>query len=159
MEREEVKKAIEEKYLELRSLLDERTRRLWASVEAKALGRGGQTLVAEATGMARSTINIGLRELAERTKKKEKVKGVRLPGGGRKRLTDHSTSLKSDLERLVGPASRGDPESTLRWTCKSTRQLATALQKKGHKIGRQKVSYLLHELGYSLQANRKTSEG
>lgn len=159
MERENVKRAIQEKYSELRSLLDERTRRLWASVEAKAIGHGGQTLVAEATGMSRSTINIGLRELATRPKTEEKIKKVRSPGGGRKRLIDYAPSLKSDLEKLVDPTSRGDPESPLRWTCKSTRQLASALQKKGHKIGRQKVAYLLHELGYSLQANRKTGEG
>ncbi len=115
--------------------------------------------MSEATGIARSTISIGLRELADRPKEEEKVKRVRLPGGGRKRLTYYSPSLKSDLEKLVNPTSRGDPESPLRWTCKSTRQLATALRKKGHEIGRQKVAYLLHELDYSLQANRKTMEG
>jgi transposase len=159
MEREEAKKAVKQKYFELCPLLDERTKRLWASVEAKSFGRGGQTLVAEATGISRSTISIGLRELSEGREKENKCKRVRQGGGGRKQLTYHSPSLKEDLESLVDPSSRGDPESPLRWTCKSTRQLAAALQNKGYKIGRQKVAYLLHELGYSLQANRKTMEG
>lgn len=126
-------------------------------MEAKALGRGGQTLVAQAIGMARSTINIGLRELEEQAG--TEVTRIRSPGGGRKRLIDYAPSIKSDLEALVAPTTRGDPESPLRWTCKSTRQLSSALQEKGHKIGKQKVADLLHELGFSLQANRKTMEG
>ena len=147
---------IRKKYEVLLPILDERTRRLWASAEAMALGYGGQTMVAEATHMSRSTINIGLRELREDDFEEKRVRSA---GGGRKRLTDCAPSLKSELEALVEPTTRGDPESPLRWTCKSTRQLAAALQKKGYKIGRQKVAHLLYELGYSLQANRKTKEG
>lgn len=158
MQQENIKRIIRDKYNELRPFIDERTRRLWASAEAKALGYGGQTLVAEATGMSRSTIHIGLREI--RGKVAEKIIRVRSAGGGRKCLTDKAPSLKSDLEALVEPTTRGDPESPLRWTCKSVRQLEAELQKKGHKVGRQKVAHLLHhELGFSLQANRKTKEG
>jgi transposase len=157
MEREEIKRAISEKYGIINQFFDERTRRLWASAEAKALGYGGQSLVAEATGISRSTINIGLREIEEGVR--APGKRVRCPGGGRKRLTELNPQVKLDLENLVDPTTRGDPESPLRWTCKSTRVLSEALKKKGHKIGRQSVAYLLHDLGYSLQGNRKTKEG
>ncbi len=86
-------------------------------------------------------------------------KRIRTSGGGRKRITETDPTVLADLERLVEPLTRGDPESPLRWTCKSVRQLATALQKQGHVIERQKVAHLLSELGYSLKANRKTREG
>ena len=158
MQRDEIKSTIYEKYATLRQVLDERTRRFWAGTEARALGYGGQTIVAEATGISRSTINIGLREIKEEVHG-AKGKRIRISGGGRKCLTDLDPQVKSDLESLVGPTTRGDPESSLRWTCKSTRQLSEALKKKGHKIGRQAVARLLHNTGYSLQGNRKTREG
>ena len=148
------------KFTDLDLVLDERNRRLWAAAEAKALSHGGQTLVSKATGISRRTIHVGLRELKQAADIRVKDnKQVRSPGGGRKHLTDHDPTLRTDLEAMVDPTSRGDPESPLRWTCKSTRQLASALQEQGHKIGRQKVADLLADLGYSLQGNRKTKEG
>jgi transposase len=153
-------KSIQQKYDLLKGILDERGRRLWAAIEAELLGRGGVATVARATGLSRNTIYQGQGELAERQLRGWSYpKGVRKPGGGRKPLTDKNPALLESLERLVEPTTRGDPESPLRWTCKSTRQLAEALEQQGHPVGRQKVSELLAHLGYSLQANRKTREG
>ena len=136
--------------------LDERSRRLWAAAEARSLGYGGQSLVARVTGLARSTLHLGLRDLASG----EGADGrVRRPGGGRKPLTHHQPGLLAALEALVEPTSRGDPESPLRWACKSTRRLEAELRCQGFAVGRQVVSELLTELDYSLQANRKTREG
>jgi len=144
----------------LEAVLDERGRRLWAVTEARALGHGGQTLVAQATGLSRRTIDQGLRELAHLSGgPQEATQRVRSPGGGRKPLTDHDPTLLADLEALVEPTSRGDPESPWRWTCKSVRQLAAERQRQGQKVGRQKVAELLAELEYSLQGNRQTKEG
>jgi hypothetical protein len=159
-QQEAMEQIIREKFTALAPILDEQSRRLWAATEAKALGYGGQALVAKATGLSRNTVHAGLREL-ERTPANltASTKRVRRPGGGRKRLIDHDSLLVAHLDALVEPSSRGDPESPLRWTCKSTRQLATALQQHGHKVGRQKVADLLADLGYSLQANRKIKEG
>ena len=160
MRQEDLENIIREKFTALEAVLDERSRRLWAATEAKALGHGGQTLVATATGMSRNTIHVGLRELGHTSDALTgAAKRVRRPGGGRKRLIAHDPLLVAHLDALVEPTSRGDPQSPLRWTCKSTRQLAAALQQQGHKVGRQKVAALLAELGYSLQANRKTKEG
>lgn len=157
---EHIEHIIRDKFIALEPLLDERSRRLWAATEAKALGYGGQTLVAKATGLSRNTVHAGLRELeASSDQLASSGKRVRRPGGGRKRLIDDDPLLVAHLDALVEPTSRGDPESPLRWTCKSTRQLAAALQQHGHKVGRQKVAELLSDLGYSLQANRKTKEG
>lgn len=152
--------AIQQKYGVLREILDERGRRLWAAVEAGQLGRGGVATVARATGLSRTTIYQGLEELAQRSGpgffRQERT---RAPGGGRKRLAVKDPQVLERLERLVDPVTRGDPMSPLRWTLKSTRQLADVLTRQGHPIGRQKVSELLGELGYSLQANRKMREG
>ena len=160
MHPEDMESIIREKFRTLEAVLDERSRRLWAATEAKALGYRGQTLVAKATGMARNTVHVGLRELEHTA---DALTGdhqrVRRSGGGRKRLIEHDPLLVTQLDALVEPTSRGDPQSPLRWTCKSTRQLAAALQQHGHKVGRHKVSELLVDLGYSLQANRKTKEG
>jgi transposase len=148
------------KYELLGNVLDERGRRLWAAIEASQLGRGGVSVVARATGLSRTTIYQGMEEL-DRQEQPERLKPqrVRIPGGGRKSLTAKDPEVLVELEKLVDPSTRGDPESPLRWTCKSTRQLADALCARGRPIGRQKVSELLEELGYSLQANRKTREG
>ena len=160
MHPEDMESIIREKFRTLEAVLDERSRRLWAATEAKALGYRGQTLVAKATGMARNTVHVGLRELEHTA---DALTGdhqrVRRSGGGRKRLIEHDPLLVTQLDALVEPTSRGDPQSPLRWTCKSTRQLAAALQQHGHKVGRHKVAELLVDLGYSLQANRKTKEG
>ena len=148
------------KYAALAPVLNERSRRLWAAAEARALGRGGQTLLAKVAGMSRSTLYQGLQELAQGADPDPPWgERVRSPGGGRKPLTEHQPLLPQALEALVEPMSRGDPQSPLRWTCKSVRQLAAELSTQGMRIGRQKVAELLHDLGYSLQANRKAKEG
>ncbi|MHB1267716.1 MAG: ISAzo13 family transposase [Acidithiobacillus ferriphilus] len=142
----------------LEGILDERQRRLHAAVEAKVLGHGGVKRVSEATGVARGSILAGLKELKdpENTLPKDRV---RRPGGGRKKLVDRDPDLLAALERLVDPAARGDPQSPLRWTCKSLKQLAHELGEQGHRISHVSMGILLKELGYSLQGNRKTLEG
>jgi hypothetical protein len=145
------------KYRALAPALTERGRRLWAATEARAAGRGGITGVARATGLAYSTIVRGLKELESRSRLPPDR--VRRPGGGRKRTAVKDPTLLPDLEGLVEPTASGDPESALRWTSKSVRQLAGALQAMGHVVSRQLVAELLAAAGYSLQANRKTREG
>src|SRR5512134_1675419 len=141
----------------LSPVLNERSRRVWAATEPQAIGYGGITQVARATGIAASTIQRGLRELASgvplvgtRTRK---------AGGGRKRVTDLDATLLRDLDALVEPTAPGDPDSPLRWTCLSARTLAVALDGLGHHVSHTVVAELLHELGYSLQGNVKTREG
>jgi len=152
--------ALQRKYERLGEILDERGRRWWAAIEANELGRGGVSLVARATGISRTTIYQGMKELSGNRKALESEgKRIRAVGGGRKRLTEKDPQLVGLLESLVEPTVRGDPESPLRWICKSTRQLADALREQGHPVGRQKVCELLGQLGFSLQANRKTREG
>lgn len=140
--------------------MDERSRRQWAAAEARELGWGGVTAVARATDLSRTTISAGLREL-ELPAKQRSVEGLRVrrPGGGRKALTETDPGLLAALEALIEPATRGDPESPLRWTCKSTRGLADELTRKRHPVGANTVAALLRHGGYSLQANRKTREG
>ena len=148
-----------EKYRVLCGVLDERGRRVWAAAEANSLPHGGVSLVANATGLSRSTIHAGLRELGKDRGEPLGAGRSRKAGGGRKPLTFHNPDLLKALEKLVEPTTRGDPESPLRWTCKSTRLLAEELQRQGYGIGDRKVADLLHHLGYSLQANAKTLEG
>ena len=150
---------LREKYRKLRRVLDERGRRVWAAAEASSLERGGVSLVAKATGLSRTTIYAGIREAQARRSKPLAAGRSRKAGGGRKPLTFHHPQLLQALEQLVDPLTRGDPESLLRWTAKSTRHLARELQRQGYGIGDRKVAELLHQLGYSLQANRKTVEG
>ena len=145
------------KYAVLAPELTERTRRLWAATEARALGHGGIATVERATGVSRSTIARGLRELEV-----GETLGpgrTRRAGGGRKRATEKDLGLLVDLEALVEPTALGDPDSPLRWTSKSVRKLAGELRAMGHEASHQLAADLLHELGYSLQANRKTREG
>lgn len=140
--------------------LDERLRRLLAAAEAQVLGRGGITAVAMATGVSRRAIHAGLKELAERPESLPLSSGrIRRPGAGRKKLVERDVTLRSDLERLVEPLTRGDPETPLRWTCKSLRRLAEELAAQGHPVSRTVVGELLADLGYRLQANAKTLEG
>ena len=145
------------RFEKLAPFLDERMRRLVAASESLAIGFGGTSQVSRQTGVSRRAIIRGIKELDEAPS----VQGgrVRRPGGGRKRTVDKDASLKTDLERLVDPVTRGDPESPLRWTCKSVRKLAEELNRLGHQTSHRMVAELLHELGYSLQANRKTLEG
>lgn len=149
------------KFRSLDAVLDERARRQWAAAEAREYGYGGVTAVSVATGLARNTIAAGLRELEYREGHPDEPVSARLRrgGAGRKRLTEADPDLVAALEALVEPLTRGDPESPLRWTCKSTRRLATELSGRGHRVGYRTVAWLLHEAGYSLQANRKTREG
>jgi hypothetical protein len=150
------------KFAILKPLLDERARRLWAAVEARALGRGGISQVAEATGLARATVRAGLQELALPSTApvpQTPPERLRRPGGGRKPLGTRDPHLVQALETLVDPVTRGDPMSLLRWTCKSAAKLATALQAQGHAVSERTVNRLLHDLGYRLQSNRKTLEG
>jgi Rhodopirellula transposase DDE domain len=146
---------IRERFSAVAPFLDERGRRLVAAAEAFAAGYGGIAAVAMATGVAPSTIGRGLKELAQ----DEPSERIRRPGAGRKRTIFKDPTLLSDLEARVEPTTRGDPESPLRWTCKSVRRLAQALQAQGHEVSRTLVARLLNEAGYSLQANRKTTEG
>ena len=148
---------IRKKFALLEGSLNERSRRLFAAVEAKMLGHGGITTVARATGVARSTIWRGIDEIDSGSPLDPER--IRRPGGGRKRTTVLDPTLTADLERLVEPVTRGDPESPLRWTCKSVRKLAAELKGLGHRISHETVGVLLHEMGYSLQSNRKTKEG
>jgi len=154
--------AIAAKFISLRPLLDERARRVWAAVEARAMGRGGMSRVAEATGLSRVTIRAGLQELAladTASGPQASPARVRHRGGGRKPLSLHDPHLLHALETLVDPVTRGDPMSLLGWTCKSAAQLAAALRAQGHPVSERTVNRRLHDLGYSLQANRKTLEG
>ena len=137
--------------------LDERQRRLLAAAAARTLGRGGITLVARATGMSRQTVYDGLADLDDRTGLA--AGRVRRPGGGRKRLVERDRGLAAALAALVDPDTRGDPESPLRWTCKSTTQLARALTAQGHPVSPDTVGLLLKQQDYTLQRTRKTLEG
>ena len=150
--------AIQARYQAIAPVVDERVRRLVLGAEALAAGRGGPAAVARATSAAPGTIRRGIRELAQPDATPEKGR-IRRPGGGRKRTVERDPKLRDDLDRLVEPTSRGDPESPLRWTCKSVRQLAAELQRQGHAVSHRVVAELLHDMGYSLQANRKTLEG
>ena len=148
------------KYRAVAPELDERRRRQWAAAEARDAGYGGVTLVARATGLARSTIHAGLRDL--RASARQRVGAahrVRRAGGGRRPLTTTDPALLTALLALIEPTTRGDPESPLRWTCKSTAQLAKELTRGRHRVSPRTVATLLKGAGYSLQANRKTREG
>jgi hypothetical protein len=149
--------AIRVRFEALAPVLDERARRRFAAAEAMSAGRGGVSAVTRATGMARSTIGRGLVEL--RSGEALDTSRVRRPGGGCKPLIETDTSLLNDLRSLVEPDTRGDPQSSLLWTCKSLTKLSRGLREMGHKIGRTLVGELLHKLEYSLQGNRKTLEG
>jgi transposase len=155
MEQQEVIKA---RFARVAGTLDERARRAVAASEALAIGWGGITAVSRATGLSRKVIQDGIKAL------RGTVPGaapgrIRRPGGGRKKLVETDQSVRPDLEHLVEPVTRGDPESALRWTCKRVRQLAAQLRERGHRVSQQWVAERLHDLGYRLQGNRKTREG
>jgi len=153
--------ALTKKYGALKGCLDEARLRIWAAAEARSYSHGGVARVAEVTGLSRRTIHRGLKELAQAGRKGLQLdpQRVRSPGGGRKKLIEGDDQLMTDLESLVEPATRGDPESPLRWTCKSTTQLAEELNRKKHRVSQRSVCTLLGELNYSLQSVRKTREG
>jgi transposase len=137
--------------------IDERTRRLIAAAGAVFLGWGGASAVSQATGVSRRAIRVGVKELSQPRQAPEGR--IRREGGGRKKAAAKDPTLLSDLERLVEPVTRGDPDSPLRWTCKSVRKLSGELNGMGHRTSHGLVAELLHELGYSLQANSKRREG
>jgi transposase len=156
----DIESAIRNRYLSLEWTLDERLRRLYAAAEAKALGHGGVTLVWKATGVAKGSIQQGLKELEQRVDAVEpNSQRIRKIGAGRKASVTNDAELLSALESLVEPVTRGDPESPLRWTCKSLRQLESELVAQGYTVSHSSIGGLLKGLGYSLQGNRKTLEG
>jgi hypothetical protein len=148
---------LRQKFASVWSLLDERTRRLMAASEARTLGYGGISQVRRACGLSRKAIAKGMREIKEGMS--VPPGRIRRPGAGRKKLITHDPRLPAALDRLIDPETRGDPESPLRWICKSTRTVAAQLTRQKHPISHVKVSQLLKEQGYSLQSNRKTEEG
>lgn len=161
MQRADLIRQIELKFAVLNPVFDERVRRQWAAAEALAYGWGGETAVKEATGLSYDTIRKGMEELGQREVDPDAPleKRVRSEGGGRRRRDEEDGELVPALERLVDPATRGDPQSPLRWTCKSTRRLAYELTQRGHGVGARTVAALLKRQGYSLQGNCKTREG
>jgi transposase len=150
---------IRRKFKALSPLMDERSRRMWAASEARELGWGAVTCVAQATGLSRTTITAGLRELGKAST--AQLARSRRPGAGRPKADSIDPGLRKDLQRLVESTTRGDPESPLRWTCKSLRNLAAELSqhRRGRRVDPKTVARLLHEMEYRLQAARKTREG
>ena len=153
---------VKTKYDSLAPIMDERMRRHWAASEAQAIGWGGISAVAQATGIAQKTIKAGRAELQAARSAPGAApdpERMRRAGGGRKRLTEIDSKLQRDLQKLLAASTRGDPQSPLKWTSKSSRHLAAELAQQGHQVSYRTVANLLHELDYSLQANRKTKEG
>lgn len=150
-------KMIKERYQKFAKILDERMLRIWAGTESSIMGHGGIAAVSRATGLSRNTIARGINELKET--EKISFKRVRKIGGGRRKTLDKDPKIKNDLMKLMDPVTRGDPETPLLWTCKSLRKLSEELKKEGHNISHRIVGEILHQSGYSLQANKKTLEG
>jgi len=153
---------VRRKFAALDAVMDERMRRQWAAAEALAAGWGGVTAVSLATGLSRNTVDAGIREVRARAKQRGRIAispRIRREGGGRKPIAESNPEISGVLEGLVEPLTRGDPQSPLRWTCRSTRNLAEELQLQGHVVGERTVAMLLHRAGYSLQSNRKVREG
>lgn len=153
----DIEEQLRQKFERMRPFLDEKVRRLVAANEAMALGYGGISMVSRASGLSIPTIRTGLEELAQPDEVVQHR--VRRPGGGRKTVVEHDPSIRDDLDRLISPATRGDPENPLRWTSKSLVKLATELQSMGHTISPNTVSILLRSQGYRLQSPRKVHEG
>ena len=152
----ELEATIVEKYAAVEAFLDERGRRIWAAAESRAIGHGGDALVSDATGLSRPTIRAGRREIESG----DTLPGrIRRPGAGRPGIEQSQPGIKQALEKLVDPLTRGDPQSPLRWTCKSRAKLAQALVQAGWRVSSTTVGRLLHELGYRLQSVRKSREG
>jgi hypothetical protein len=156
-------KEIGRRFALLASEMDERMRRLFAAAESLTIGYGGVSIVCRATGVSRRAIGVGIKELKQARRRGESCGPgdgrVRKKGGGRKKNVAKDATLEGDLERLVDPVTRGDPESSLRWTCKSVRKLAEELHRLDHKVSHTLVAELLQAMDYSLQANSKTIEG
>jgi len=155
-ERNTILSAVRQRFALIDPYLTESSRRVWVAAEALAIGAHGNAIVADATGISRTTITKAQRTVGESPAPSERQ---RRSGGGRKPLAEVDATLLKDLDRLIDPTTRGDPESPLRWTCKSTYALAEALQQQGHAVSQPTVYRLLDTLGYSLQSNRKAEEG
>jgi hypothetical protein len=152
--------SIAKKYRALNPVMNERSRRLWAAVEVREIGYGGASIIHRATGLDWKTIHRGIRDLDEQEASiVKKSSAIRQKGGGRKKLCIKDPTIASDLDNLIEPTTRGDPMSGIRWTCKSTRNLAKELNDKGHKASHTTVAQELRRQKYSLQGNRKTDEG
>jgi transposase len=145
------------KYQKILPTLNERSRRYWAATEAYAYGWGGIAIVCKATGFSKVTIHKGLKEIQNRNSLD--FNRLRKNGGGRKKIIDQQPNILNAIESIVDPTSRGDPESTLRWSSKSVRKICMQLNAQNYKISFKSVSSLLKKLGYSLQSNKKTKEG
>src|SRR5450759_4484011 len=154
MENEEI--SLRRKFSDVWPLLDERSRRLMAASEALSLGYGGVSRIRRASGLSRKAIAKGIREIADGNTMPGRI---RRSGAGRKSIGERDPKLLVSLERLIEPETRGDPESHLRWICKSTRNLAAQLTRQKHPVSHEKVAQLLRDQNYSLQSNRKTEEG
>ena len=152
----ELEATIVEKYAAVEVFLDERGRRIWAATASRAIGYGGDALVSDATGLSRPTIRAGRREIETGALERGRI---RRPGAGRPGIEQSQPGIKQALEKLVDPLTRGDPQSPLRWTCKSRAKLTAALLKAGWRVSSTTVGRLLHELGYRLQSVRKSREG
>ena len=150
-------RSVREKFQAVADCLTEKGRRLWTAAEALSYGHGGVFLVNKATDISRTTIHQGIKEIQNVSLIKQS--GIRKKGGGRKKAVDKQSNLIDNLNKLIDPTTRGDPESSLRWTCKSTRNLAKELKKLGNDVSNVTVANLLHELEYSLQVNKKSLEG
>ena len=162
MDRTSTVATIRDKYRMLASALDEKTRRLWAVSEATSVGWGGVSIVSEATGIAHTTIRRRVHDLESAALSTDEIvetRRIRRVGAGRKNVLETDPRICAALESLIEPGTRGDPQSVLKWTCKSTRRLSRELNQQGHPIGPTTVRALLHHLDYNLQANRKTREG
>jgi len=159
MDKAQLIESIRTKYAGIQYVLHERARRIWAATESRQLGRGGISLVEAAIGMSHTTIRRGLRELQSGEVENLPQERSRLQGGGRKNSKTSYTDIQEQLDILIDPVTRGDPESPLRWTCKSIRKLAEELKHRKINVCPNVIRDLLHEMGYSLQANRKTREG
>lgn len=161
MKKIKTKKAeeIREKYESINPYLNERSRRIWAATEVKIIGRGGQSLINEVTGLDFKTIKKGLEELGRPEKERVDLNRIRKKGGGRKGNAEKDKTLISEIEKLVESGTRGDPESPLLWCCKSTRNIADELNRDGHRGSHSLIARELQKKGYSLQGNKKTKEG
>ncbi len=146
---------IYQRYKIINAYLSEGGKRIWAASESITIGRGGDTIVCEATGISRVTISRGKKEIRDDVGSVTDSTRIRKIGGGRKRLKDSHPDIIKELDIMIDPYTRGDPESPLRWTCKSSYNLAEALQRKDYKISQKTVYTLLLEIGYSMQGNRK----
>jgi len=149
------KEMIKQRYSLMSPFLDERQRRLYLAAEAKVIGYGGVSTVSRMTGVSRSAISAGYQDYDQAKEKGSSPGRIRMEGGGRKRTVATDVTLKTDLEKLIEPVTRGDPESPLRWTCKSVRNLSDELNRMGHKTSHRMVAELLHEMDYSRQTARR----